>query len=521
MQTVVSAEEMRLCDKTASRAYGIPTLLLMENAGSAVASFVEENFGPTHGRHIVLVCGKGNNGGDGFVAARHFVNQGAQVSVLMISNARELRGDAKTNFTILSRIAKASGGKLAIRPFSSATVKSLEPPDIIVDALIGTGFSGTVRKPVLSAIRWMNSRTVPVVSVDIPSGVDASTGIVEDAAVEASATVTLGLLKTGLFCNQGQDHAGDVVVADIGIPKAVTSSPKFKTFLVEQQDIQSKLPRRPSTAHKYSTGKIFILAGSKGYTGAAALAAMSALRSGAGAVLLGTPETVYPILAKKLTEPIVSPLPSTTEGTLSLNALSAIREKMKWADVVMIGPGLSQNPETQSLIQQIVHNFTGKMLLDADGLNALASVGMAKFKKSKASFILTPHTGEFSRLSGMTSESIERNRAKGLAHSAAVSWNATVVLKGGPTITATRDGMEYINSTGNPGMATVGSGDVLSGIIASLWAQGMTDADAALAGVFIHGYSGNLARAKYGERSLVAQDLVDFLPSAFQEIERG
>ncbi|HEY4612800.1 MAG TPA: NAD(P)H-hydrate dehydratase, partial [Bacteroidota bacterium] len=246
----------------------------------------------------------------------------------------------------------------------------------------------------------------------------------------------------------------------------------------------------------------------------------AALRAGVGAVMLGTPESVYPVLARKLTEAIVVPLPSTPEGSVSAQAMPLIREKMKWADVVIVGPGLSQHSETQKLVHQLLRENTGKMLVDADGLNALATVGLSTLKKSKGSFILTPHAGECSRLLNIPSRTVETERV-GMARHAATSAKATFVLKGGPTVTGAIDGKEYINSTGNPGMATVGSGDVLSGIIAGLWAQGMSDINAAVAGVFLHGLSGNLVREKLGERSIVAQDLIDFLPRAFQEVERG
>lgn len=520
MQTVVSAEEMRWCDATAINAYGIPSLLLMENAGSSVAWFVEDNFGPVEGKQILIACGKGNNGGDGYVAARHLLNQGASVQVVLMASPRELRGDAKTNFQILAKLQKAESSHLSIIEYSQRLPRSLRPPDIIIDALLGTGFSGAVRPPMSNLIAWINEQRVPVIAVDIPSGVDASTGVVESVAVEATATVTFGALKVGLLCNHGQDCAGDVLVADIGIPRKVLRSEKLRTLFVEMEDVRAKLPRRPSTAHKYSVGKVFVLAGSRGFTGAAALTAMAVLRSGAGAILLGTPQSVYPILAKKLTEAIVVPLPSTEAGTLSTDALSALREKLQWADVVVVGPGLSQHPETQAVIQHLLLDNRSKMLVDADGLNALAKMGIAKLRKNLGECILTPHSGEFARLSGVSSEAVERNRVN-VARDFATKAGAVVVLKGGPTVTATAEGVVYINSTGNPGMATVGSGDVLSGIIAGLWAQGMEAGDAALAGVFLHGLAGNIARSKLGQRSLVAQDLIDFLPGAFNEVEQA
>jgi NAD(P)H-hydrate epimerase len=516
--TVVSADEMRWCDAATINSYGIPGLLLMENAGSGVARFVEDNFGPVERKNILVFCGKGNNGGDGFVAARHLVNQGAHVQVVLLASPKALKGDAKTNYDILAAIAEHTPG-LSLHQYGQRIPRTVRPPDLIIDALLGTGFSGAVRDPIANAISWMNDQDVPIVAADIPSGVDATTGCVENIAVDATATVTFGYLKTGLLINRGQDCAGDVHLADIGIPRAVTSFEKLKTFLVEQSDVRDSLPRRASTVHKYSVGKVLVLAGSKGYTGAAALTTMAALRSGAGAVMLATPDAVYPILARKLTESIVIPLPSTPDGTLSSEALPVIREKMKWADVVVVGPGLSLQSETEAVIQHLLLDNSGKMLVDADGLNALASLGLARLRRAKGDFILTPHTGEFSKLTGLRSESIDNNRIE-VVRKAAAACSATVVLKGGPTVTANDKGSAWINSTGNPGMATVGSGDVLSGITAGLWAQGMEETDAAIAGVFLHGLSGNLVREKLGERSLVARDLIDFLPQALRQVER-
>ncbi len=518
MLTVVSADEMRWCDAAAINSYGIPGLLLMENAGSWVAWFVEEHFGPVEQKNILVFCGKGNNGGDGFVAARHLVNQGAHVQVVLLAPPKTLKGDARTNYDILAAIAEDTPG-ITFHQYGQRIPKTVRPPDLIIDALLGTGFSGVVRDPIANAISWMNGQDVPIVAADIPSGVDATTGCVGNIAVNATATVTFGYLKTGLLCNRGQDCAGDIHLADIGIPRAVTSSGKLKTFLVEQNDVRDTLPQRSSTANKYGVGKVLVLAGSKGYTGAAALTTMAALRSGAGAVMLATPDAVYSLLARKLTESIVVPLPSTSDGTLSSEALPIIREKVKWADVVVLGPGLSRHSETDALIQHLLLDNSGRMLVDADGLNALASLGLGRLKKSKGDFILTPHTGEMARLTGLRSENIEDNRID-VARKTAAACAATVVLKGGPTVTADDKGNAWINSTGNAGMATVGSGDVLSGIIAGLWAQGMDEAGAAIAGVFLHGLAGNMVREKLGERSIVAQDLIDFLPQALQQVER-
>jgi hydroxyethylthiazole kinase-like uncharacterized protein yjeF len=357
-----------------------------------------------------------------------------------------------------------------------------------------------------------------VLAVDIPSGVDGTTGVVMNTAVKAACTATFGLLKTGLLCNQGQDYVGDLEVIDISIPDFVRHAPTLKTFLVEAADVRSLLPRRSSTAHKYSVGKVFILAGSKGFTGAAYLCATAALKAGTGAVILGTPESVYPILGRRLTEAIVTPLPSTAEGSVAKSARKMIDEKLAWADVVVIGPGLSTNAETQDLLVSILREYGGKLVIDADALRAAGRIGMKNLKRLRTSVVLTPHSGELARLIDLPAKEIEVNRVA-VAREAASLSKAAIVLKGGPTAVGMSDGSVFLNSTGNPGMATVGSGDVLAGIIASLWAQGMEREAAAYCGVYLHGLAGDFARDAYGERSVVAQDLIDKLPAAIKSVE--
>lgn len=518
MQTVATASEMRWCDETTIRSYRIPGLMLMENAGRGVADLVKQHFSPLRGEQVVVFCGKGNNGGDGFVIARHLLNAGANVTVIMLASGRELKGDARANFDILKRIERSSPGALSLRSYSRALLRKLAKPRLIIDAIFGTGFTGAVRQPVLDVINRINQLGVPVVAVDVPSGVDGTTGVVVNTAVKATYTVTFGLLKTGLLSNQGQDCAGEITVVDISIPNAVRYSPKLKTFLVQADDVRAVLPWRPSTAHKYSVGKVFVLAGSRGFTGAAYLCASAALKAGTGAVILGTPESVYPILGRRLTETIVTPLPSTSEGTVAKAAARIIQEKLEWADVAVIGPGISTNAETQDLLKSILSGYGGKMVVDADALRAIGRIGLKNLKRLKGSFILTPHSGELSRLIDIPSKTIETSRVQVARDGAALS-KATIVLKGGPTATGGRDGKVYLNSTGNPGMATVGSGDVLAGIIASLWAQGMEQDAAAYSGVFLHGLAGDVARDAFGERSVVAQDLIDKLPTAIKGVE--
>ncbi|RPI05385.1 MAG: NAD(P)H-hydrate dehydratase [Ignavibacteriae bacterium] len=518
MQRIVSAEEMRWCDETAIKSCGIPGLLLMENAGRSIADVLKQKFPQRESRKVLVVCGKGNNGGDGFVIARLISNSCARVDVLLVPAPSELKGDAKVNYAILQKLAGKSSSHIRLLRYSKKILSSLSQsakPDIIIDALFGTGFTGPVRKPYTDIIEWINKQELPVVSADIPSGVNGTTGVVENCSVQADITVTLGVMKSGLLCNQGREVAGAVSVADIGIPRAITEDQRLKTALVDKEDVRRTLPRRSIHAHKYSVGKVLVLAGSKGLTGAAALCSTAAMRAGAGAVVLGTPEPVYSILARKMTEVMTTPLPATDQGTLSLNAIDGIRERLSWSDVLLIGPGLSQNPETQELIFKLLLEYHGKILVDADGLNAIAARGVSKFRSARASLILTPHVGEFSRLINIPPIEVERHRIES-ARILAKRLNAVVVLKGVPTVTASSDGSCILNSTGNPGMATAGSGDVLSGIIAGLWAQGMSDEEAAYASVYLHGLAGDLAAKKMGERSLLAQDLIQYLPAAMQ-----
>jgi hydroxyethylthiazole kinase-like uncharacterized protein yjeF len=312
MKHVVSAEEMRWCDETTIKTYSVPGLLLMENAGRGVADIVKQEFSPLESKHILVICGKGNNGGDGFVVARMLLNSCAHITVLLVASPSELKGDAKINFKILQIFAKKSTGQITVRRYSKRLLAAFSEPDIIVDAMFGTGFTGSVRKPFADVIEWVNQQQAKIVAVDIPSGINGTTGAAENCAIRANVTVTFGCLKSGLLCNQGRELVGSVHVVDIGIPRMVSEDKRLQTFLVEQSDVRRILPKRSMHAHKYSVGKVLVLAGSKGLTGAAALCCMSALRTGAGAVVLGTPESVCPILARKLTETMVFPLPATS-----------------------------------------------------------------------------------------------------------------------------------------------------------------------------------------------------------------
>jgi NAD(P)H-hydrate epimerase len=521
MEVVVTSAEMQACDRYAIDTLKIPGLVLMENAGRGVVEMMEKHFGSMMGKTIIVLCGKGNNGGDGYVVARHLFNRGAKVIVLLLWKPSEQKGDAKINFESIQKIASKfkKNGMLQIKELKSSRVFRLLPnADIIIDAIFGTGFSGEVRESYNSVIKWVNKAGGKKVSIDIPSGVNADNGEVSNVAVKADLTVTMALRKIGLITGEGKSYAGKVEVVDISMPMEIVNLQKPKTFVVHADDVRKVLPTRSLNAHKHSVGKIFVLAGSPRFTGAAAMTASTAMKAGAGAVILGTPNSVYPIIAKKLTEVMVEPLPDTEEGTLSLAAYDKILNHLKWADLLICGPGISRNQETCQLIWRLILEYNKKILIDADGLNNLSE--KISFLKNHTSreIIITPHTGELSRLTGLLSTEIEKNRVT-IARQIAKQFRLTIVLKGASTITASEDGNVYINSTGNPGMASAGMGDVLAGLIGGLWAQGMNRTEAAYAGVYLHGYAGDMAKNKYGEKSLLAMDVQGFLPKSILEIE--
>lgn len=516
MQPLVTADQMRRLDRTAIERFRIPGLLLMENAGRGVVERLELHTGPVDGKKVAVVCGKGNNGGDGFVIARHLLDRGALVHLALLAPRSAITGDARTNLGVLLALARAKHPSLVVaRVRAVRDLRSAAGADIIVDAIFGTGFSGDVRSPYGPVIDWINARKAFVVSVDIASGVDAGTGSVGNAAVRADLTVTMALGKIGQYIGEGREASGLVDVVDIGIPRILFDRMPRPVLRVETSDVRSVLPVRPLRAHKYSAGKVFLLAGSRAFTGAPAMAAQTAMRSGAGAVVLGIPASIHRILARKLTEVILLPLPETPSGALAAGAVDAILERAAWADAVAIGPGLSLDPDTLDLVRKVLPLIGRPLVLDADGLAAVVD-RPSHLTSRRAPTVLTPHAGELARLVGGSAGEIERLRLQA-ARDAARVFKCVVLLKGAPTVTATRDGNLYLNATGNPGMATIGSGDVLTGLVAGLLAQGLGPADAAWAGAFVHGLAGDCAARAVGERSVMAMDIAEAVPTALRQ----
>ncbi len=519
MQLLATGDQMQKIDRIAINKVGIPGLILMENAGRSFVDELSGRVAPIRGKRVVVVCGKGNNGGDGYVLARHLLNRECSVDVVLLCRRQEVRGDAKTNLDILFKLVPQSNGTLRIlKGLPVSRLRRLQKPDIVVDAMFGTGFRGKVRGTYLAAIQWMNRTGAFVASVDICSGADASTGIVENEAVHADLTITFGVPKVGQFVGAGRENSGDVVVTDISIPQTLIEQQRIRTFRIGRDDVSTELPTRSMTAHKYGVGKVFVLAGSRKFTGAPFMTAQAAMRTGAGAVIVGLPKSVQPILARKFTEVMISPLDETSEGSVSLEAYEAIMEKVRWADSVAIGPGLTRDPETRELLLKLIPAIGKPLVIDAD---ALAAVGdnHSSVSRRKYPTILTPHAGELAIIAGKDASSLESMRVEA-ARNAAKTLRCIICLKGSPTVTAVSTGEAYLNSTGNPGMATIGSGDVLTGIIACFASQHMRPDAAAYSGVFVHGLAGDVAAREMGQRSLMALDIMNHIPDALKELEK-
>jgi len=512
MRLVVTSKEMREIDRCTIDKVGIPGVVLMENAGLGTVKLIEEILEEFDGSRITLLCGRGNNGGDGFVIARHLYNHGFEIDVFLSGDKARIQGDAKINLDILEKM-----GVEIITLQSKKDLKKIPESDLIVDALLGTGISGEVTGFLADVIHWMNESLIPIVSVDMPSGLACDTGNVHGACVVADVTATMAELKRGLVLPPGRELCGDISIIDISAPQFVSESVNVQTFLIEQEDLQIMLPFRPPSAHKGTFGKVLILAGSTGMTGAATLASMASLRVGCGLTILGIPQSLNTIMESKLTEVMTKPLPETEKGSLSPNGEAEILELIEWADVVGLGPGISTHPETGKLIRNLTEKIEKPLIVDADGLNNFQG-HVDILKKHKGDLILTPHSGELSRLMNQPIDDIEQNRIE-IARQVAVEWNCTLVLKGASSLIADCNGNVFINPTGNSGMATAGSGDILTGMIAGFLAQNTTPVDAAILGVYSHGLAGDLYLEEFEERSLVAGDLLEMLPAVFNELE--
>ena len=510
---IVSGTDMQILDRRTIIEARVPSTVLMERAGEGIVKYLEEYCGPARGKTITIICGKGNNGGDGLVVARLLHRRHARIRVMLLTPITDLNRDAAIMYRRFTKVA----GQAAIVRFRSADqVQSLfASSDILIDALLGTGLSSVVTGTYREAIDLINRAGKPVIAVDIPSGLHADTGTILGRSIRATLTVACGLPKLGLYVGAGIDQAGAIRVADIGIPPAYVDAIESRTFLLTQDGAFRSLPERLVSAHKGTFGHVGIIAGSVGKTGAAALAAQAALRVGAGLVTVATPSSVNDVLEAKLLEVMTMPLPETKARTLARSGLDRILAFIQARKAIAIGPGLSTHHETVELVQSIMKHLDRPCVLDADALNALAGRALL-LTECKIPPILTPHPGEMARLgTDATIQSVNADRI-GTAKRFAQERGVFVVLKGARTVIARPDGLVAICPTGNPGMATAGTGDVLTGMVVGLLGQGVSAWEAACTATYFHGLAGDLAARQLGQPGMLASDLIAQIPYALQ-----
>ena len=499
---------MKELDRIAIQERGIPALTLMENAARAVADRAAALVGEPEGKKIALLCGPGNNGGDGVAAARLLLERGYRVRACLVGERAKLTADTAA----MEQKLLACGGKLEDFDGNDPWLWDC---DLYVDAVIGIGLHQQVRGAAAEATallaKYGQHKTL---AVDIASGVDADTGADLGSGVYCAETVTFTLPKPGHFVGWGGVACGKLTVADIGIPADLVDGLDCPVTAVDADLVRSYLPKRDPLGHKGDFGKVHILGGSVGYTGAPVLAAKAALRTGAGLVSLSVPASIYNITAVKCDEAMPSPLPCKQDGSLGEEALMTALYSMAGKTACLVGPGLGNAPGTEALVCGVVSTVNYPVVLDADGLNIMASHKDRLQARRACPTILTPHDGEFKRLGGDLSHG---DRIKAAVDLAKVSGCA-VVLKGHGTITALPNGRAFVNTTGNCGMAKGGSGDVLSGMILSLIGQGINPARAAIAAVWLHGRAGDLAAAEKGEYGMTPSDLIEYIPYAMREV---
>ena len=507
---IVTAAEMREIDRATSERFGVPSLTLMENAGAAVADFVESQY--PRAKRIGVICGKGNNGGDGFVAARKLHEAGKEVRVLLLAERSELRGDAAEMFT---RLPIAPVTASSHEPLKAEPARAVFDADLLVDAVLGTGFRPPVSGLYAEAIAAMNAGSAPVIAVDIPSGADADVmGEQVGAVARADAIVTFTAPRPAHIF--GNLTAGPTVISPIGSPdEAIVSS--LQLNLITAREIAPLIGPRPLAANKGNFGHVLVLGGSTGKAGAAAMAGMAVLRAGAGLSTVATAKSVLATVGGFHPELMTEPLEETEAGSISLAALEQGRldALVKGKTVLAVGPGISRHPDTAAFVRGVIRKYDLRIVLDADGLNAFEDRA-AELKKKSGALVITPHPGEMARLTGLTIAAIQRDRLN-VARSFAREHQLIVVLKGHRTLVAQPDGTVWVNTTGNPGMATGGTGDILTGMVSGLIAQNPERVEeAVMAAVHLHGLAGDVACESMGELSLVATDLLKALPEAMR-----
>ncbi|WP_058486265.1 bifunctional ADP-dependent NAD(P)H-hydrate dehydratase/NAD(P)H-hydrate epimerase [Defluviitalea phaphyphila] len=510
---VCDGKEMREIDNISINKMGIPGIVLMENAVLSIVKEIKDYLKNINNPKVAIVCGQGNNGGDGLGVARHLHNYGIDVDIVFIGNPDLLKNDAKINFKITENLSINKRILNLNSIIDDDIINIIRKSDLIVDAIFGTGLTRKIEGILSELIDLINFYGKYIISIDIPSGIDSRTGEILGNAIKANKTVTLALPKSGLYLYPGTEFVGELVIADIGIPKEVINSMKLKMNILTEKEVEEIIPKRFKRSNKSTYGKVLVLAGAKGMTGAATLTCKGAFRIGAGLVSLGVPRSINDILEEKLTEVITIPL-EEEKGKLCEKSFEDIKSHLKKYKVIAVGPGIGQSKEITKFIDLLVKNVKTPIVVDADGINTI-SKKIDILKNLKVPLILTPHPGEMARLTGKTIEEILANPIK-IVKEFCHKWNVILVLKDSRAIIGNPDGEIYINTTGNPGMSTAGSGDVLTGIIAGLIGQNVDPYKAAVLGTFLHGKAGDLAAIKLGQHGMMAGDIVNHIPKAIK-----
>lgn len=520
----VSTAVMRELDRKTIQDFKIPGTTLMDKAGRGVARCTEELLERSHGYSdgVLVIAGHGNNGGDAFVAARYLKQWGWNVAVWLAASVPDIKGDARIHFKKMKACKIPVRSLPAIEDWNKVWFKTgnerCPAPALIIDGLLGTGIEGSARDPVAGAIRYINmlSEKSLVIAIDVPSGLNSDTGKAAGEAVRADLTVTMGLPKLGLVQPEAIDFVGRLQVIDIGIPTQLISELEAHFEYITQSDIQNLFRRRPRGAHKGNFGHLLIIGGAGGYAGAVSMAAKAALRAGAGLVTVLTPAGIAPIVAASTLEAMVHAAAETDTGSISSKSWPAWRDKLKTFSAVLIGPGMTRHAETGLLARLVLKECHAPVVMDADALNMYEG-RMKEFQHRDCPLLLTPHPGEMARMSNCSNSDVQNNRFKTAEKAAALS-HSTVILKGAGTVIAEQGQPLQINLSGNPGMATGGTGDVLSGLLAGLLAQGFVPFQAARAAVYLHGLAGDEAARKQTEYGLTAGDLIEHLPYALRRV---
>ncbi|HEY9073682.1 MAG TPA: NAD(P)H-hydrate dehydratase [Desulfobaccales bacterium] len=513
---LVTAAQMRELDRRAMEEVGIPSLVLMENAGRTTYEILRREF-PDPDGEVAVLAGRGNNGGDGCVVARYLAQAGEPVVVFLLGQRDQVRGDARVNLEIL-RHHGLEVVEVIDESHLNGLVHRLARAGLIVDAVLGTGLDKPVQGLLATLSDRVNHLRAPVLAVDMPTGLSADSGEVLGAAMQAEVTVTYGWPKLGQILPPGRDYVGRLWQVDIGIPPELAA--QLTVELAEARELRELIPDRPFGSHKGTFGHLLVLAGSEGKTGAATLASMAGLKAGAGLVTLGIAASLNDIMEVKLTEAMTLPLPEAPGArALGIKALKPILSFLGKGMALAVGPGLGTHPETQELVRRLVQELPQPLVVDADGVNAVAGEPSCLAGAAGAR-ILTPHPGEMARLLGSSPREVQARRLQA-ARETAARYDCIVVLKGAQTLVAAPDGRVSINSTGNPALASGGTGDVLTGLIGGFLAQGLAAWDASRLGVFLHGLAADQFAAQYGPRSLVAGDLIDWFPEVLGQFTQG